>query len=77
MSTRLATRNGKRCKSIGPSVGPADGSLDSSVTVLAIEQSLAGLGIHASLSALLRRLNPSRRELFNRGHASNGSMCVE
>ena len=54
MSTPRGTRNRKRGKSVGTSAGPvARERRDSKVTVLAIEQALAELGIHAKLSDIV------------------------
>ena len=56
MSTPRCTRNTKRSESTGVSAGPvARERLDSKVTVLAIEQALAELGIHAKLSDIVAK----------------------
>ena len=56
MSTPRGTRNGKRSKSVGTSAGPVGRHrLVSKVTVLAIEQALAELGIHAKLSDIVAK----------------------
>ena len=55
MSTRQGTRN-TRGESVRTSSGPGSrGRLDSRVTVLAIEQALAELGIHAKLSDIVAK----------------------
>jgi hypothetical protein len=54
VSTRRGARNTKRADSIGTSAGPVSRErLDSRVAVLAIEQALAELGIHARLSDIV------------------------
>lgn len=54
MSTRRDARNTKRADSIGTSAGPdSRARLDSRITVLAIEQTLAELGIRARLSDIV------------------------
>ena len=56
MSTPRGTRNTKSSDSTGVSAGPVSGDrLDSRVTVLAIEQALAELGIHAKLSDIVAK----------------------
>ena len=56
MSTRRSTRNTKRCDPPGTSAGLAScGGLKTRVTVLAIEQALAELGIHARLSDIVAK----------------------
>ena len=56
MSTRRGAWNTKRADSIGTSAGPVSRErLDSRVTVLAIEQALAELGIHARLSDIVAK----------------------
>jgi hypothetical protein len=55
VNTRRASRNTKRADSIGTSAGQVSRErLGSTVTVLAIEQALAELGIHARLSDIVR-----------------------
>lgn len=55
MSTRRGERNTRRADSIGTSAGPvARERRSSTVTVLAIEQVLAELGIHARPSDIVR-----------------------
>ena len=56
MSTRRGPRNAKRCDPIRTSAGPVSRErLGSGVTVLAIEQALAELGIHARLSDIVAK----------------------
>ena len=56
MSTRRSTRSTKRCDPPGTSAGLAScGGLKTRITVLAIEQALAELGIHASLSDIVAK----------------------
>ena len=56
MSTRRGDRNTGRADSIQTSAGPvARQRQRSTVTVLAIEQALAELGIHARLSEIVAR----------------------
>jgi hypothetical protein len=54
VSTRRGAPNTKRADSIGTSAGPVSRErLGSTITVLAIEQALAELGIHARLSTII------------------------
>jgi hypothetical protein len=54
VSTRRGERNTRRADSIGTSAGPvARERRGSTVTVLAIEQALAELGIHSRLSDMV------------------------
>ena len=56
MSTRRGAPNTKRADSIGTSAGQVSRErLGSTVTVLAIEQALADLGIHARLSDIVAK----------------------
>jgi hypothetical protein len=56
VSRRRGARNVRRADSIGASAGPISRErLDSRVTVLAIEQALAELGIHARLSDIVAK----------------------
>lgn len=56
MSTRRGARSPKRADSIRTSAGTISGNrLDSRITVLAIEQALAELGIHARLSDIVAK----------------------
>ena len=56
MSTPRGTRNRKSGKSVETSAGPVSRErLDSRVTVPAIEQALAELGIHAKLSDIVAK----------------------
>ena len=56
MSTRRGAANTKRADSIGTSAGQVSRErLNSTVTVLAIEQALAELGIHARLSDIVAK----------------------
>ena len=56
MSTRRSMRNTKRFDPRGTSAGLAScGGLKTRVTVLAIEQALAELGIHARLSDIVAK----------------------
>jgi len=57
VSTRRgAPRNTKRADSIGTSAGPVSCErVNSRITVLAIEQALAELGIHARLSDIVAK----------------------
>jgi len=56
VSTQRGARNAKRADSIGTSAGlGARQRLDSRVTVLAIEQALAELGIDAELSDIVAK----------------------
>jgi hypothetical protein len=78
VSTRLAERNQRRADSTGTSTGPVSRErLGPTVTVLAIEQALAELGIHGRLSDMLRKLNLSRTESYNRVRAVSRSTCAE
>jgi hypothetical protein len=54
--TRRGARNPKRADSTGTSARPVSGErLKSRITVLAIEQALAELGIHARLSDIVAK----------------------
>jgi hypothetical protein len=56
VSRRRGARNARQADSIGTSAGPISRErLDSRVTVLAIEQALAELGIHARLSDIVAK----------------------
>jgi hypothetical protein len=56
VNTRRASRNTKRADSIGPPAGQVSRErLGSTVTVLAVEQALAELGIHAGLSDIVAK----------------------
>jgi hypothetical protein len=56
VSTRRGERNTSRADSIGTSAGPVFRERrGSTVTVLAIEQALAELGIHARLSDIVAK----------------------
>ena len=59
MSTRRGARNTRRADSIGTSAGPVSPErLGSTVTVLAIEQALAEMGIDARLSDIVAKARP-------------------
>jgi len=72
VSTRRGAANAKRADSTGTSAGQVSRErLGSTVTVLAIEQALADLGIHARLSDIVAKAqsiengiiqSPSRRK---------------
>ena len=65
MSTRRGTRNTKRGDSIGAPAGPVcSRRLDARVTVLAIEQALAELGIHARLSDVVAKAESIEIEII-------------
>lgn len=56
MNPRRGTQNRKRCDSIRTRAGLASHRrLETSVTVLAIEQALAELGMHAKLSDIVAK----------------------
>ncbi len=56
MSTRRGARNAKRVYSIGTSAAPVSReTVDSKITVLAVEQALTELGIHARLSDIVAK----------------------
>jgi hypothetical protein len=56
VSTRRGAENTKRADSIGTSAGQVSSErLGSTVTVLAIEQALADLGIHEKLSEIIAK----------------------
>jgi hypothetical protein len=56
VSTRRGERSRRRVDSIGTSAGPASRErLGSTVTVLAIEQALAELGIHSRLCDMVAK----------------------
>ena len=65
MNTQSSTRNTKRADAIAASAGLIpEGRLDSRVTVLAIEQALAELGIHAKLSDIVAKARLIENELI-------------
>ena len=65
MNTQRRTRNTKRADAIGASAGPISGERPGSrVSVLAIEQALAELGIHAKLSDIVAKARLIENELI-------------
>ncbi len=59
MSTQRGARNTKRTDSIKTSAGPVPReTVDSRITVLAVEQALTELGIHARLSDIVAKAQP-------------------
>ena len=77
MSTRRGARNTKRADSSGTFAGPVSrGRLDSSVTVLAIEQALAELGIHARLSDIVAKAQSSSNGIIqSRSRRKREHLC--
>ena len=79
MNMQSRTRHTKRADAIGASAGLIPGGrLDSRVTVLAIEQSLAELGIHAKLSDIVAKARLIENELVQASaRAVRRSKCAE
>ena len=77
MNTQRRTRNTKRADAIGASAGPISGErLGSRVTVLAIEQALAELGIHAKLSDIVAKARVIENEIVqSRARRKPEQMC--
>ena len=79
MSTRRGDRNTGRADSIQTSTGQVSRErLGWTVTVLAIEQALADLGIHARLSDIVRGAQLFETAIAqSRSRAENRSICDE
>ena len=78
MSTRRGERNRRRTGSIGTSAGPISREkLGSTVTVLAIEQALAELGIHVRLSDIVAKARSIENGTSNRVRDVSRSKCAE
>ena len=77
MSTRRDARTTKRADSIGTSAGPVSRErVDSRITVLAIEQALADLGIHANLSDIIAKSQSIKNGIFqSRSRRKREQMC--
>lgn len=77
MSTRRGERNTGRADSILSSAGPvARERQGSTVTVLAIEQALAELGIHARLSAIVAKAQSTENGISQpRSRRERERMC--
>ena len=78
MSTRLGVRKPNRAESARTSARPVSAERpESRVTVLAIEQALAELGIRARLSDIVSKAQNSTKESSNRTRAVSRSKCAE
>ena len=77
MSTRRGAENTKRADSIGTSAGQVSSErLGSTVTVLAIEQALAELGIHARLSDIVAKARSIENKIIQlRTRRTPEQMC--
>ena len=77
MSTRRGAPNTKRTDSIGSSAGQVSReTLGSRVAVLAIEQALAELGIHARLSDIVAKAQSIENGIIqSRSHRKPEQMC--
>ena len=76
MSTRRASRNTKQDDSIGSSAGQVSRDrLCSTVTVLAIEQALAELGIHARLRDIAKAQSIESGIIQSRSRRKPEQMC--
>jgi hypothetical protein len=77
----VSTRRGTRCANRGNSVGPSHARasrarVDSTVTVLAIEQGLSELGTHASLSDVVARARSIENRIIQwRSRRKPEQMC--
>ena len=78
MNTRRGTRKTKTGDSIGTSRSPVvPGGLDAKVTILAIEQALEELGIHATLSDIVAKAQSIERLIIQSRCAVRRSKCAE
>jgi hypothetical protein len=77
VSTRRGTRSTNRSNSVGlPHRLASHERLDSGVTVLAIEQALSELGIHANLSDIVARAQSiENRIIQSRSRRKPEQMC--
>ena len=77
MSTRRGERKRRRADSIGTSAGSVSRErLGSTVTVLAIEQALAELGIHARLSEIVSKARSIENGIIqSRARRTPEQMC--
>ena len=77
MNTQPRTRNTERADTIGASAALISaGRMDTRVTVLAIEQALAELGIHAKLSDIVAKARSIENEIIqSRARRKPEQMC--
>jgi len=77
VSTRRASRKTRRADSIGTSAGQVSRErLGLTVTVLAIEQALAELGIHARLSDIVAKAQSIQNGIIqSRSRRKSEQMC--
>jgi len=76
VSSRRGTRNAKRCEPIGTSADPVSRErLGSRVTVLAIEQALMKLGIHARLSDIVAKAQSNENGIVQSHTCHRRQMC--
>jgi hypothetical protein len=76
VSTRRGARNMKRSDSIRTSAGPVSRErLASRITVLAIEQALVELGIHARLSDIVAKAQSENGIIQSRSRRKQEHAC--
>jgi hypothetical protein len=77
VSAQSRTRNAKRADTMGAPAGAISGARpDSRVTVLAIEQALADLGIHAKLGDIVAKARLIKNEIIrSRSRRKPDQMC--
>jgi len=78
VNPRRGTQKTKKGDSIGTSRSPVvPGGLDARVAVLAIEQALEELGIHATLSDIVAKAQSIERLIIQSRCAVRRSKCAE